>query len=73
MWGHYAAAVYELEQRKGVKVHDRRGFEEAVAVDGMRRKSDLASRWWEMFVVDERRLAEWLVDETPSRYATRRT
>jgi len=71
-WGYYAAAVYELEQRKGVRVFDRVRFEESVAVDGLRRLSEQAERWWRLFVTDERRLAEWLVDGRPSRYAERR-
>lgn len=72
VWSYYALRIYELEQRKGVKVHDRKAFEEAVAVDGIRRLSDQAKKWDGMFVADDRRLAEWLVDGKPSPYAMRR-
>jgi len=71
-WGHYARTVYELEQRKGVKVYDRRRFEDSVAVDGMRRLTEQAERWLREFDVDERWLAQWLADGSPSRYAKRR-
>ena len=71
-WGLYARRVYELNQRKGVKVYDRKGFEESVAADGIRRLSEQAQSWWTMFLTDERRLAEWLVDGKPSVYAERR-
>lgn len=71
-WGHYARRVYELEQRKGTRVYDRARFEESVAVDGLRRLGEQAERWWRLFRVDERRLAEWLVDGRPSVYAERR-
>ena len=71
-WGLYAQRLYEREQVKGYPVYHRRQFEEAVAADGIRRLSDQAARWWEMFVTDERRLAEWLVDGRVSSYAERR-
>ena len=71
-WAFYAAAVYDLHQRKGPKVYDRERFEESVAADGIRRLSDQAERWHRLFKTDERRLAEWLVDGKPSRYAERR-
>jgi hypothetical protein len=71
-WGAYAACVYEVEQRKGRRIHDRRRFEDAVAADGMRRLSEQAELWHAMFVVTPRRLAEALADGHPPRYAERR-
>ena len=72
LWGIYARRVYEREQRAGRTVHDQRAFEDAVAVDGMRRLAALADRWWTVFVLSPTRLAECLIDESPPRYAQRR-
>jgi len=73
-WGLYAAAVYEVAQRKGHRVFDRRGFEDSVAVDGMRRLSEQAETWTAMFPeLTPRRLAEALVDGHPPRYLERVT
>lgn len=71
-WGHYAAFTYQQAQRAGHKVYNRERFEETVALDGIRRLSELAARWWAMFVLDERRLAQALVDGQPPRYVQRR-
>lgn len=71
-WGYVAARVYEVEQRKGRRVYDRRRFEDAVAVDAIRRYSDLAEHWLRLFDVTPARLAEALVDGMAPRYATRR-
>ncbi len=71
LWGVYARRVYQRECRRR-RIYDQRAFEDAVAADGMRRLSVVAERWWAMFVVDERRLAECLIDGTAPRYATRR-
>ncbi len=72
VWGLYAARSYELAQRTGHQVHDRRAFEDAVALDGLRRLSDLAERWLTDFVLTPERLAESLVDGHVSRYVERR-
>jgi len=71
-WGLYAALSYELAQRSGHRVYDRRAFEDAVAVDGIRRLSELAERWWATWDLREDRLAAALVDGVAPRYATRR-
>lgn len=71
-WGVYARRTYELAQRRGHQVYDRRAFEDAVAADGMRRLSDLAARWASLFVLTPERLAECLVDGEAPRYCQRR-
>lgn len=71
-WGWYAKTVYDLEQTKGRRVLDRRGFEDAVAVDGIRRLGEVAELWDAMFVVSPRRLAAALVDGVAPRYVERR-
>lgn len=72
VWGFYAARVYDLEQRNGHRIHDRKRFEETVAVDGIRRLSELANRWWQEWDLTPARLAECLIDGNV-RYANRRT
>ena len=72
VWGLYASRTYDLAQRTGHQVHDRRAFEDAVALDGLRRLSELAERWLAMFVLSPERLAESLVDGHVSRYVERR-
>jgi hypothetical protein len=62
VWGCYAARVYLQAQRTGHQVHDRRAFEDAVALDGMRRLSEQALGWLTGFVLSEERLAEALAD-----------
>lgn len=73
LWGIYARRVYEHEQRKGRVIHDQQAFEDAVALDGMRRLDREAERLWAMFVLSPVRLAECLIDGNPPRYAERRT
>ena len=72
-WGILAARSYELAQRKGHQVHDRRAFEDAVALDGMRRLYELAEHWMATFHLTPERLAECLVDGSVSRYVERRS
>lgn len=70
-WGWYAALLLDIEERKGVKVRDVRQWSDAVAVDGIRRLSDQAEKWNQMFDVGPRELAAALVDGTAPRFAKR--
>lgn len=71
-WGLYARRSYQLAQRKGLRVFDQQAFEDACAVDGIRRLTDLAEKWCEWWVLTPERLAECLIDMRAPSYAQRR-
>lgn len=71
-WGWYAYYLWEIHQRKGLRVYDRRAFEEAVAADGIRRLSTRAAELFACFQLDPRRLAQALVDGKAPLYVERR-
>ena len=72
-WGVFAARLYDQAQRTGHQVYNRRAFEDACALDGMRRLEAQARLWASMFEHTPHQLAEWLADGRVSVYAMRRS
>lgn len=69
VWGCYARRTWMVAQRNGHQVYDQRAFEDACALDAIRRLADQAAMWWAMFEgLTPERLAECLVDGSPPRH-----
>lgn len=72
VWGWYAELQLQLAEHQGHRIHNRQAFLDATACDGIRRLHTLANRWWSMFDLTPKRLAECLIDGHAPRYAQRR-